>query len=93
MRSPCWGAALDPPLWTVVPNKAALSLSLSPTRPLIMVTLGFRVPGRGPAVTVTVGVSGLVSSHNVDQLGFLAGLSFPAVCVGNRLFISKRGSS
>ena len=30
MRSPCAGAALDPPLWTVVPNKAlSLSLSLS----------------------------------------------------------------
>jgi len=30
MQSPCAGAALDPPLWTVVPNKAlSLSLSLS----------------------------------------------------------------
>ena len=30
MRSPCVGAALDPPLWTVVPNKAlSLRLSLS----------------------------------------------------------------
>ena len=30
MRSPCAGAALDPPLWTIVPNKAlSLSLSLS----------------------------------------------------------------
>jgi hypothetical protein len=34
MQSPCAGAALDPPLWTIVPNKVALShthtLSLSP---------------------------------------------------------------
>jgi hypothetical protein len=30
MRSPCAGTALDPPLWTIVPNKAlSLSLSLS----------------------------------------------------------------
>jgi hypothetical protein len=28
MQSPCCGRRLDPPLWTVVPNKA-LSLSLS----------------------------------------------------------------
>jgi hypothetical protein len=28
MRSPCAGAALDPPLW-IVPNYKALSLSLS----------------------------------------------------------------
>jgi hypothetical protein len=27
MRSPCAGANLDPPLWTIVPNKDALSLS------------------------------------------------------------------
>ncbi len=37
MQNPCAGAALDPPLWTVVPNKAlflSLSLSLSLSRHL-----------------------------------------------------------
>jgi hypothetical protein len=30
IRSPCAGAALDPPSWTIVPNKyLSLSLSLS----------------------------------------------------------------
>jgi hypothetical protein len=45
MRSPCAGAALDPPLWTVVPNNArALSLSLSRAR----------APLKIPAVCVCV---------------------------------------
>ena len=48
MRSPCAGAALDPPLWTVVPNKAlSLSLSLAP------ILQGLFPPFRGALCDVT----------------------------------------
>ena len=44
MRSPCAVAALDPPLWTVVPNKA-LSSSLSLLHPGRPFFLGLRLMG------------------------------------------------
>jgi len=49
MRSPCAGAALDPPLWIIVPNKA-LSFSIS----LLLFTV---VPNKALSLSLSLSLS------------------------------------